>query len=591
MRHYPNLMMALAVVTQVLFSGAAIVPRRASGVEPTATEATNHLPSSDYDRFAPANRRTYVGYVKGCTTCHSNGAEGRKITLPGGRTTTLQNDRWVLYDEVETWAKEDKHAQAYAVLLNGRSRRMGEALKTEVHRDIRCLACHSAYPIHELKNELVDGRGLVAESLVADYRLNVGVNCEGCHGPAADRRDAEGNVLAAGWLKPHQTQPQHEDDARAWRFLAPAEKESKYGYWDVRSPVTRARICASCHIGDAEQGRVLTHEMYAAGHPPLPGFELSTFVAQMPWHWRALAEKPEDVREQFLRLTQDKVFANYQPDELAQTKQMLVGALVSLAEYLRLTAQLTDPAVQAFVAKPAWPELAQFDCFACHHALRHPAWRQSRLANGATPGRPELRGWTLALARLAADMAATNGDVNRRDDVRHFRNVTAALNATPFGDVVPLRTNAYDTSRWLTETATKMELRSLTAAEGKRFRQRLASLAAAEIADYDSARQYVWAFKVVDTELNDSLPGFTRLREAYADETNAIFRLRVRHDEDGLHPTVELPTNTPGETDPRPIDEFDVAKRYRLINAYEPSRTQRAFEQIDRLLKQQSAVP
>ena len=32
-------------------------------------------------------------------------------------------------------------------------------------------------------------------------------------------------------------------------------------------------MCLSCHLGNAREGRVVTHEMYAAGHPPLPGFE------------------------------------------------------------------------------------------------------------------------------------------------------------------------------------------------------------------------------------------------------------------------------------------------------------------------------
>ena len=35
----------------------------------------------------------------------------------------------------------------------------------------------------------------------------------------------------------------------------------------------------------------MKHEWYAAGHPPLPSFELATFESQMPAHWKSLREK------------------------------------------------------------------------------------------------------------------------------------------------------------------------------------------------------------------------------------------------------------------------------------------------------------
>src|SRR5207248_1119020 len=54
---------------------------------------------------------------------------------------------------------------------------------------------------------------------------------------------------------------------------------------DLRDPYTRATICASCHIGDKSQGKFVTHEMYAAGHPPLPPFELVTFCRDQPRHY------------------------------------------------------------------------------------------------------------------------------------------------------------------------------------------------------------------------------------------------------------------------------------------------------------------
>ena len=63
---------------------------------------------------------------------------------------------------------------------------------------------------------------------------------------------------------------------------------------DVRNPVRRAEQCFSCHIGNVEEGKLVTHAMYAAGHPPLPSIEIESFAKQMPRHWRYLDEKVAD---------------------------------------------------------------------------------------------------------------------------------------------------------------------------------------------------------------------------------------------------------------------------------------------------------
>ena len=60
---------------------------------------------------------------------------------------------------------------------------------------------------------------------------------------------------------------------------------------DLWDPVKRATKCASCHIGNPGEQKVVTHAMYAAGHPPLPGLETATFSDAMPRHWEYLREK------------------------------------------------------------------------------------------------------------------------------------------------------------------------------------------------------------------------------------------------------------------------------------------------------------
>ena len=55
---------------------------------------------------------------------------------------------------------------------------------------------------------------------------------------------------------------------------------------NVRDPVRRTELCLSCHVGDIACGKFVTHDMFAAGDPPLPAFEIETFLEQMPPHWR-----------------------------------------------------------------------------------------------------------------------------------------------------------------------------------------------------------------------------------------------------------------------------------------------------------------
>src|SRR6185369_6909289 len=111
--------------------------------------------------------------------------------------------------------------------------------------------------------------GLVESELGKKLDIKFGVSCEGCHGPAGDSKSAD--KLLSGWLAPHQAPPvEPYDKTNHWRFLTPQQKLEQFGFNDVRSQAAKTRLCASCHLGNMEQGRVVTHEMYAAGHPPLP---------------------------------------------------------------------------------------------------------------------------------------------------------------------------------------------------------------------------------------------------------------------------------------------------------------------------------
>lgn len=165
------------------------------------------------------------------------------------------------------------------------------------------------------------------------FDISDGVSCESCHGPAEQ------------WLGPHTR--------KDWSH----EQSVKMGMYDTKDLVLRAEKCLTCHLGTAEQW--VDHEMIAAGHPELK-FELDTYTAVMPPHWQ---EKDED--------------------PWLGPRAWALGQAVALREGLKQLARRAESTAW----NQAWPEFAEFDCYACHHSLRQPSWRQVRGYKG-TPGHP-----------------------------------------------------------------------------------------------------------------------------------------------------------------------------------------------------------
>ncbi|MBB73162.1 MAG: hypothetical protein CMJ75_01470 [Planctomycetaceae bacterium] len=457
------------------------------------------------DQQVESQRRTYVGFAK-CISCHNSGLEDAVIRLPGGLSRAVTDDQWILYREFAIWSQSDKHGQAYAVLLNERSRKMGKLMGVrEIHRDLRCLACHTGLPLADIT---LDEQGMCTSELVQLDDVRFGISCEGCHGSSGDRRDTK------GWFFPHAVQPTTDlsdsSTKDVWRFLAPQEKQEGYGYTDLRSPANRARACLSCHLGDAPSGRVVTHEMYAAGHPPLPGFEIGAFVQQMPRHWRHLSEKGAQLQQSFLASTRDPLFAEgvYRPDGLPKTTAALVGAMVSLGQSVTLLADLAEAKTNELLTQtPPWPDLAQYDCFACHHELQPKGWRQFRHQRVGAPGRPLLREWPTALVRLAVGASGRNGEELQQ----RLNPLYAAAAARPYGDKVTLIQQARKVAAWATEVAADLEKQNLTPEAGQKLLSEICQIAADQIVDYDSARLMVWLFVFVDRELKATPEDVTKL--------------------------------------------------------------------------------
>ncbi|MCA9072096.1 MAG: hypothetical protein KDA84_24375, partial [Planctomycetaceae bacterium] len=457
-------------------------------------------------------------------TCHTakNNAQQTLTGWGDGSNSNAigkQDDNWVLLNEFTTWNEADKHHGSYVVLLQEKSQQMAKVMgvvdengKSMIHRDTRCIACHSGIPIRELEMD-PDHDGLITEAMVNKAELNRGVSCQGCHGTA---EGIDQDTL--GWDTEHISKWK-------WRFLDPHTKAEKFNYYDVRSPVSRTRMCLSCHVGNVREGRVVTHEMYAAGHPPLPGFEVETFSVQEPQHWRNFHQKSPNIRKEFLEKTKDWRDTDYRADDLHNTKDLLVGALVNLSEMITLTTDLADPKVSipfgnerwASGKKGDWPELSSFSCYACHHDLEDRGWRIQRTPVGV-PGRPPLHEWPFLLAEYAVKVTNKGAASNLLQDMEKVK--LAAVDG-PFGNQPELISQGRKLAKDLREYAKGLEDMPLPRTEAPQMLGQLVELVQNAqrdnlMLDYDSARQVVWAMRVIyedamriepsDTELYSKKP-------------------------------------------------------------------------------------
>ena len=173
---------------------------------------------------ARADSAKFVGSI-GCksSSCHGGAGEKRSQSI--------------------TWSQKDFHTRAFAILLDARSARIGEAIGiAQPQSSARCTACHSPF-------QSVDPARLASSA-----RPDEGVSCENCHGAAEP------------WLRGHT----RTDWTYATRVSA--------GMHDLRSLYLRANACVACHQN-------VDPDILKAGHPELV-FELDSQSINEPKHWK-----------------------------------------------------------------------------------------------------------------------------------------------------------------------------------------------------------------------------------------------------------------------------------------------------------------
>jgi hypothetical protein len=392
----------------------------------------------------------YYG-VKLCQECHAQDPD----KVPGGPFVCLMN-------ECIRWEEKDKHKHAYAALKDKRGQQMGKLLGFDVTADEKCISCHAIVAPAKYRDE--------------SFTLGDGVSCVACHG-------ARGK-----WINLHGAPV----GRRTWRQLSREQKESEYGMTDLWNPAKRSNKCDSCHIGSKEENKFVTHDMYAAGHPPLPSIEVATFSNEMPRHWEYIAEKIP-VRQKLLHFEPGSV-------HFEQSKLVAAGAVVALRDSLDLLRVQAEECAAASESRALGLDFANFDCYACHHDLKSPSWRQRRGYLGH-PGRPQMRPWPVSLAKAVLQVVGKDQQKNQEFETG-LGALARAFSEQPFGNCASIATASKGLESLLTRTAgsDSMATPGFDEASVKELLRSLCAVGLDAIPDYDSARQIAWALKIIYSE-------------------------------------------------------------------------------------------
>jgi hypothetical protein len=229
----------------------------------------------------------------------------------------------VLLNEYVTWSHEDSHSKAFTVLNSPRARSM--AAKLGIPNAATAKICLDCHT----DNVAPDKRG-------PKFSLTDGVGCEACHG-GAER-----------WITTHTSR------------RATYRENVAQGMYPTANLHERSTLCLSCHYGTAD--KFATHRIMGAGHPRL-SFELDTFQAIEPAHYRVDAD-----------------YERRKPS-FSRTQTWAYGQLAAAVTELE---ELQGPRINNTAT---FPELALFNCYACHmSSMRRYDWSHRLMTLAAEPG-------------------------------------------------------------------------------------------------------------------------------------------------------------------------------------------------------------
>ncbi len=422
-----------------------------------------------WSAVAPATDPFHNIGVKECAACHS---------APSPIYRALGITRFARLVEAKEWLENDKHAYAYQLIrrdLSPEELKREDRRSNKLSREItdrlqwddgdgnferKCLTCHV---------------GSDAARTPSAIEIRFGVQCESCHGPGSEYVRTE-----------HHQQV-------SWRAKTPEQKEA-LGMWDLTSPSTAAAICLSCHLGNVEQSRFITHAMYAAGHPILPPFDLQSFLDAMPPHWKTLQEKPAFERQAEYNRVHFDIAGN--TDEIQEailgsydkSRRSMMGGLVANDLGIRTLHQVAQ-------TPDLWGDYALYNCTGCHQELKKnlaPVLIRARI-----PGRPFPADW------LTFESTSIHASGLSKQSILE-KEMSDLFNATPFGDaqrLAPMKDRHLQSLASRFQDRRKAERQPMTKRD---VQQWLASLLASRIHaldDYAVAKQTGWMVCVAIDEL------------------------------------------------------------------------------------------
>lgn len=300
-----------------------------------------------------ADNSKYMG-VGSCSSSNCHGS----VTASGTSN--------ILRNEFYTWYKFDKHAKSFNVLLSPESKKIAFHLGiSNPAEDQTCLNCHAT-------NAPTSNRG-------ERFRLEDGVGCESCHG------------ASESWLALHTEK------------LRTHKENISNGMHDLSDPVKRTSMCGSCHVGNSENK--ITHSLYGAGHPRL-SFELDTFEAVQPRHWRI----DKDYKER--------------KGTYSATQNWALGQIALAKLQLEQIIQYTN--------KPSlFPEFAQYSCFSCHQSITGKFFMNKEKREH--PGLPSINTVhldTVKIILLGVNYSDAENFSQNIDLLRSSSNVSDSVDAT-----------------------------------------------------------------------------------------------------------------------------------------------------------------
>ena len=260
-------------------------------------------------------------------------------------------------NEFVTWSHQDSHAKAFQSLLGPQGRSIAAKLKIGPAESAKICLDCHADNVPEARR-------------AKTFLLTDGIGCEACHG-GAER-----------WISSHtSSRGNYRQDIRD-------------GMYPTADLSDRAALCLSCHYGTSD--KFATHSIMAAGHPRL-SFELDTFLALEPVHYRI-------------------------DDGYRRRKPSFTGAQVwSRGQLLATQAELLALQSPMITAAHTFPELALFNCTACHDTSMHRLeWRARQLTGDMRAGTVPINDANL---RMSWAIARTLSEV----DGARIQNLAQAL--------------------------------------------------------------------------------------------------------------------------------------------------------------------